>query len=52
MPNEYDKITDILIRFSNALGYDGTNKDHFQAYMTARGELEDLIDEIDNAERC
>ena len=52
MPKEYDRISDILIRLSNALGYDSKNKEHFQAYMTARGELEDLIDEVDNAERC
>jgi len=25
---------------------------HVEAFLNARGELEDLIDEIDNEERC
>ena len=50
MPAEYDKINDILIKLTDALGYNSANVKHLEAFLNARGELEDLIDEIDNVE--
>ena len=52
MPAEYDRINDILIKLTDVLGYNSANVKHVEAFLNARGELEDLIDEIDNAERC
>lgn len=52
MPAEYDRINEILIKLTDVFGYDSANVKHVEAFLNARGELEDLIDEIDNAERC
>ena len=52
MPKEHDRINEILIKLTDVLGYDSANKKHREAFLEARGELEDLIDEVDNAERC
>lgn len=52
MPKEYDKINEILIKLTDALGFNSADVKHLDAFLKARGELEDLMDEIDNAKRC
>ena len=51
MSKEYDRINALLITLTDAFGYTGQGK-HLDAFLQARKDLEDLIDEIDNAERC
>jgi len=51
MNKEEDKINSILIELTDAIGFDENKKGHMKAFLKAREELINLIEEIDNAER-
>ena len=51
MNKEDERINNILIELTDAIGFDGNNKIHMEAFWKAQEELIKLIQEIDNAER-
>jgi len=51
MNKEEEKINNILIELTDAIGFDGNKKGQMKAFIKARDELTKLMDDIDNAER-
>lgn len=49
---DHDCARNILIDFAESVGYDEGNPKHEQAFKTAYTKLIELIEMIDNAERC
>lgn len=50
MCEEYKRITDILVKLTDAIGFNGSEA-HLEAYRKAFEDLKKLIDDVDNAER-
>ena len=51
MNKDEDRINNILIELTDAIGFDGNKKGHMEAFLKAKEELITLIEEIDNAKR-
>lgn len=49
---DYDTVREILIDFAESIDYDESNPKHETAYKIAYTKLIELVDIIDNAERC